>query len=76
MNPQRLLGFDILCEKNGYAYHPRFGWVAASVADRSVPATRGFGSVGCGMPSGVKRDRAVAVRGNPDHPASAGKFCP
>jgi assimilatory nitrate reductase catalytic subunit len=77
VNIQRLLGLDILSERYAYERDPRFGWVASSrVAERWVPTTCGYCSVGCGMLIGVKENRAVAVRGNPDHPVNRGKLCP
>jgi len=77
VNLQRLLGLDILSERYSYAHDPNFGWVAsARVAERWVPTTCGYCSVGCGMLVGVKENRAVAVRGNPDHPVNRGKLCP
>jgi predicted molibdopterin-dependent oxidoreductase YjgC len=45
-------------------------------ADRWVKSTCGYCSVGCGMELGVKGDRVVSVRGNPDHPVNVGKLCP
>ena len=41
-----------------------------------MKTTCGYCSVGCGMFIGVKGGRAVAVRGNPDHPVSRGLLCP
>ncbi|HWB83908.1 MAG TPA: molybdopterin-dependent oxidoreductase [Bryobacteraceae bacterium] len=77
MNLKRTLGLDILSEKYAYAYDPRFGYVSASkVADRWIPTTCGYCSVGCGILLGVTKGRAVAVRGNPDHPVNRGKLCP
>lgn len=77
MNLKRLAGLDILSEKYAYAYDPEAGYVAASrVADRWVPTTCGYCSVGCGMLVGVKDGRAVAVRGNQFHPVNRGKLCP
>ena len=55
-------------------------WPATSpssdAADRWVATTCGYCSVGCGMLVGVKEGRAVAVRGNPDHPVNHGLLCP
>ena len=77
MNLKRLAGLDILSEKYAYAHDPQAGYVAASrVADRWVPTTCGYCSVGCGMLVGVKDGRAVAVRGNQCHPVNHGKLCP
>jgi len=77
MNLKRLAGLDILSEKYAYEYDPQAGYVAASrAADRWVPTTCGYCSVGCGMLVGVKDGRAVAARGNPLHPVNRGKLCP
>src|SRR5262245_2218428 len=77
MNLKRLLELDIPSEQYAYEYDPHFGYVASSrVADRWIPTTCGYCSVGCGMLIGVKDNRAVAVRGNPDHPVNLGKLCP
>lgn len=73
----RKLGIDTLREKYSYAHDPRFGKVSASrVADRWVKTTCGYCSVGCGMEVGVRNGKAVAVRGNEQHPVNRGKLCP
>ncbi|MBZ5578186.1 MAG: nitrate reductase [Acidobacteriia bacterium] len=77
MNVKRLLGLDILSERYAYEHDPTFGWVSSTrAAERWVPTTCGYCSVGCGILIGVKENRAVAVRGNPDHPVNRGKLCP
>ena len=77
MNLKRLVGLDTLSDRYAYAEDPEFGYVAASrVADRWTPTTCGYCSVGCGMLIGTRERRAVAVRGNPDHPVNRGKLCP
>jgi assimilatory nitrate reductase catalytic subunit len=77
MNLKRLAGLDILSEKYSYGYDPEFGYTAGSrVADRWVPTTCGYCSVGCGMLVGVKDGRAVAARGDERHPVNRGKLCP
>src|SRR5437764_11963389 len=77
MNWKRTLGLDILSEKYSYVSDPNFGYMAAEKsADRWVPTTCGYCSVGCGMFIGVKDNRAVSVRGNADHPVNRGKLCP
>ena len=48
----------------------------SSLADRWVPTTCGYCSVGCGMFIGVRDGRAVSVRGNPDHPVNRGHALP
>lgn len=74
---RRKLGIDTLREQYTYAQDPRFGKVSASrVADRWVRTTCGYCSVGCGMEVGVKDGKAVAVRGNEQHPVNRGKLCP
>ncbi len=77
MNLKRTLGLDILSERYTYEHDPAHGWVSSSrAADRWVPTTCGYCSVGCGILIGVKENRAVAVRGNPEHPVNRGKLCP
>ena len=74
---KRLLGFDIARQKYAYANDSRFGHISESrVADSWVKTTCGYCSVGCGMLIGVKDGKAVASRGNPDHPVNRGKLCP
>jgi len=77
VNVKRLLGLDILSERYAYEHDAEHGWVSSSrAADRWVPTTCGYCSVGCGILIGVKENRAVAVRGNPKHPVNRGKLCP
>jgi len=77
MNLKRLAGLDILSEKYAYGHDAQYGYVAESrVADRWVPTTCGYCSVGCGMLVGVKDGRAVAARGDERHPVNRGKLCP
>ncbi len=77
MNIKRLLGLDILSDQYSYAQDPEFGYTAASkVAERWIPTTCGYCSVGCGMLVGIRGDKAVTVRGNPEHPVNRGKLCP
>ncbi len=74
---RRMLGFDI--KKDDYAFErdPLYGHVSAErVAESWVKTTCGYCSVGCGMLVGVRDGKAVAVRGNPDHPVNRGKLCP
>ena len=74
---RRGLGVDTLREKYSYGTDARFGNVSATrVADRWVNTTCGYCSVGCGMEVGVKDGKAVAVRGNEQHPVNRGKLCP
>ncbi len=77
MNLKHLIGLDTLAESYAYADDPEFGHVTASrVADRWTATTCGYCSVGCGMLIGTREGRAVAVRGNPNHPVNRGKLCP
>jgi anaerobic selenocysteine-containing dehydrogenase len=77
MNWKRLAGLDILSEEYAYAQDPKHGYVSASrVAEKWIPTTCGYCSVGCGMLVGVREGKAVAVRGNPAHPVNLGKLCP
>jgi assimilatory nitrate reductase catalytic subunit len=74
---KRLVGIDTLREKYTYAQDPIYGHIAESrVAERWVKTTCGYCSVGCGMLLGVCDNKAVAVRGNPNHPVNQGKLCP
>jgi len=74
---KRAAGIDTAREKYAYGKDARFGKVAASrVADQWVKTTCGYCSVGCGMLIGVKDGKAVAARGNPEHPVNLGKLCP
>lgn len=74
---KRFLGIDIARAKYAYGNDPRFGHISESrVADSWVKTTCGYCSVGCGMLIGVKDGKAVAARGNPDHPVNRGKLCP
>ncbi len=74
---KRQIGLDILADKYSYASDPEHGYTSAQkIPDRWVATTCGYCSVGCGMFVGVKDDRAVAVRGNPNHPVNLGKLCP
>ncbi len=74
---KRLVGIDTRQQKYSYAQDPVYGKVAtARLADTWVKTTCGYCSVGCGMLIGVKDGKAVAARGNPDHPVNRGKLCP
>jgi assimilatory nitrate reductase catalytic subunit len=74
---RRLVGLDTRREKYGYAKDPVYGHISESrIADKWVKTTCGYCSVGCGMLLGVRDNKAVAVRGNPDHPVNRGKLCP
>src|SRR6185436_18947145 len=74
---RRLVGLDTRADEYAYAIDPVSGYVSAQkVPDKWIKTTCGYCSVGCGMFIGVKDGRAVAVRGNPDHPVSRGLLCP
>ncbi|WP_348269995.1 molybdopterin-dependent oxidoreductase [Edaphobacter paludis] len=74
---RRALGIDTRQSEYTFQRDPRFGHIAtARVADTWVKTTCGYCSVGCGMLVGVKDNKAVTVRGNPDHPVNLGKLCP
>ena len=74
---KRMVGIDTAQEKYAYGDDARFGPVSESrVAEKWVKTTCGYCSVGCGMLIGVKDGKAVAARGNPDHPVNLGKLCP
>ena len=77
MTLKQLLGLDTRADRYTYAVDPTAGYISAQkVPDRWVATTCGYCSVGCGMLVGVKAGRAVAVRGNPDHPVNHGLLCP
>lgn len=70
-------GLDIRSEQYRYGEDPVLGFTAARKhAERWVSSTCGYCSVGCGMQLGVREDKVVSVRGNPDHPVNLGKLCP
>jgi anaerobic selenocysteine-containing dehydrogenase len=74
---KRMTGIDTRREKYTYAKDPLFGHISESrVAERWIKTTCGYCSVGCGMLVGVRDNKAVAARGNPDHPVNRGKLCP
>ncbi|HEY4358761.1 MAG TPA: nitrate reductase [Acidobacteriaceae bacterium] len=73
----RFLGFDIAESRYAYGEDPRFGYISESrIADTWTRTTCGYCSVGCGMLVGTRNGKAVAARGNPDHPVNRGKLCP
>jgi len=74
---RRRLGLDTAKDQYAFGEDPRYGYISESrIADRWVKTTCGYCSVGCGMLVGVKDGRAVAARGNPEHPVNRGKLCP
>ena len=77
MNWKRLAGIDNLSEEYSYGQDPVHGYVSAKkIAEKWVATTCGYCSVGCGMLVGTKDGKAVAVRGNQEHPVNLGKLCP
>lgn len=74
---RRWSGLDTGAARYAYADDPVLGYTSASKhADRWVNSTCGYCSVGCGMQLGVRGQKVVSVRGNPDHPVNRGKLCP
>jgi len=74
---KRLAGIDTRPELYRYAQDPVVGHITESrVADKWVKTTCGYCSVGCGILLGIRDGKAVAARGNPDHPVNRGKLCP
>ncbi len=77
MNLKRLIGLDNLSEAYAYERSESTGYTAAQkIADRWVPTTCGYCSVGCGIEIGVKDGQAVASRANAAYPVNRGKLCP
>jgi assimilatory nitrate reductase catalytic subunit len=77
MNWKRMAGIDTLAEEYSYARNDETGYTSAKkVADRWVPTTCGYCSVGCGIEIGVKENKAVASRPLASHPVNRGKLCP
>jgi anaerobic selenocysteine-containing dehydrogenase len=73
----RKSGLDTRSAKYTYGEDPVLGFTSTRKhADRWVNSTCGYCSVGCGMQLGVRGDKVVSVRGNPDHPVNLGKLCP
>lgn len=73
----RKSGIDIAAAEYKFGHDPVLGFSAERKhAERWVKSTCGYCSVGCGMELGVRGNRVVSVRGNPDHPVNVGKLCP
>ncbi len=71
------LGLDHGGERYRYETDERFGVINAEQhPERWVRTTCGYCSVGCGMYVGVRDDRIVATKGDPDHPVNRGRLCP
>ncbi len=74
---KRLAGIDTRPELYRYVNDPVAGPISESrAADHWVKTTCGYCSVGCGILLGIRDGKAVAARGNPDHPVNRGKLCP
>ena len=72
-----ILGLDIRQNQYAYGVDVTHGYMSqGKIADHWVKTTCGYCSVGCGMDVGVKDDRIVGVRGDPDHPVNRGTLCP
>jgi assimilatory nitrate reductase catalytic subunit len=77
MTLARLLGLDTRAGDYAYATDPVMGYTSArKIPDRWVRSTCGYCSVGCGLHIGVRNGRAVAVRGDTEHPVNQGVLCP
>ena len=77
MSIRRWIGLDNGSDDYAYARSDSTGYTSArKIADRWVPTTCGYCSVGCGMEIGVKNGKAVASRPDPRHPVNRGKLCP
>jgi anaerobic selenocysteine-containing dehydrogenase len=73
----KLLGADHGGDRYRYAVDPQFGPMHADrVPDEWVRTTCGYCSVGCGILIGTKDGRAVATKGDPEHPVNRGRLCP
>ena len=73
----RFLGIDTAAEKYRYGLDPQFGYLSqVKIPEKWIKTTCGYCSVGCGMFLGVKNGRAVAVKGDMDHPVNQGALCP
>jgi assimilatory nitrate reductase catalytic subunit len=77
MNLLRVLGIDNLAGEYSYSRSDETGYTSSKkIADKWVPTTCGYCSVGCGIEVGVKNGKAVATRAHAVHPVNRGKLCP
>jgi anaerobic selenocysteine-containing dehydrogenase len=77
MKIKRFIGLDNRSEEYAYARDESTGYTSArKIADRWVPTTCGYCSVGCGIEIGVRDGQAIASRANAAHPVNRGKLCP
>ncbi len=73
----RKSGLDNRSADYRYGEDPILGYTSTRKhADHWVNSTCGYCSVGCGMQLGVRKEKVVSVRGNPEHPVNLGKLCP
>lgn len=77
MNWKRAIGLDNLSEEYAFARSESTGYTSVKkIAEKWVPTTCGYCSVGCGIEIGVKDGNAVATRPLASHPVNRGKLCP
>ncbi len=77
MNWKRVIGLDNLADEYRFDRSEATGYTAArNIADKWVPTTCGYCSVGCGIEIGVKNGKPVASRALASHPVNRGKLCP
>ena len=77
MNWRRMVGVDTLEKDYAFGSSDETGYTSAKkIADRWVPTTCGYCSVGCGIEIGVKEGRPIASRPLASHPVNRGKLCP
>lgn len=77
MNWKRAIGLDNLSDDYAFARSEETGYTSAKrIADKWVPTTCGYCSVGCGIEIGVKDGQAVSCRALESHPVNRGKLCP
>jgi anaerobic selenocysteine-containing dehydrogenase len=70
------LGIGTHEDHYAYASSSQGPVTASRAPDHWVKTTCGYCSVGCGMLLGVRDGKAVAAKGDPDHPVNAGALCP
>jgi assimilatory nitrate reductase catalytic subunit len=77
LNWKRAAGIDTLQEEYAYERNDATGYTSSRrIADKWIPTTCGYCSVGCGIEIGVKNGRPVASRPDASHPVNRGKLCP
>jgi anaerobic selenocysteine-containing dehydrogenase len=70
------LGIGTHEDQYAYASSSEGPVTATRAPDHWVKTTCGYCSVGCGMLLGVSDGKAVAAKGDPEHPVNAGALCP